>query len=433
MAENSRTEPVRILCVDDEENVLKALKRLFLDEPWEVMTALSGADGLAALRGKDVAVIISDQRMPEMGGAEFLARSREVVPDAQRIILTGYADATAAIEAINKGGAYRYVTKPWNDEELVHIIRDAVERYRLVRENGRLTELTRQQNEELKRWNTQLESMVQEQTLDIQRQNERLRASFRNSIAAFSSLIEMRDYTVSSHSKNVAALARQTAAAMALPDKDVNDVFVASLLHDIGKIAIPDAVLMKRPEELSAAERREYELHPIRGQVAMEALEGFRDVGLLIRHHHEHVDGTGFPDHLKRNAIPLGSRIIAMADIVDRSANDVRARSENDYKKSLGAVEFFLESRYDHAVYDAMRPLIQERIEAFSKQTAAREAEIHPSELVPGMIISRDIKSGTSMLLLARGSVLDSKTITSIKHYYEIDPPKCGVFVMKKR
>ncbi|MBI5639680.1 MAG: response regulator [Nitrospirae bacterium] len=431
------TDIPKVLFVDDEENILKALKRLFMDEDLEVLTANSGAVGLETLRqNPDICLIVSDQRMPEMSGVEFLRNSRELSPDALRIVLTGYADVQAAVDAINKGGAYRYISKPWKDEELVQVIKDAVQRYFLISENARLTEVVRKQNEELKQWNTQLEAMVQEQTLNIQQQNsslqklnEQIGRNFRSSISAFSNLIEMRDRSVSSHSKNVASLARQTAVAMSLPEEEVSNILVAALLHDIGKISIPDAVLMKLPEQLADYERKEYELHPVRGQVAIEAIEDFREVGKYIRHHHEQIDGRGFPDGLRKNDIPAGSRIIAIADAVDRTANSMHAQTENDYKRALSETEFYLDTKFDRAIFQFMRPFIVEKIQTRGMTEHAHEAEIHPRNLVPGMVLSRDVRSGTGLLLLARGIVLDQKAIAGLRHYYEIDPFKTGVFV----
>ncbi len=159
----------QVLFVDDEENILKALARLFLDEPFDVLTARSGEEALNLLkRNRGVAVIVSDQRMPGMSGAEFLEKAKEVVPDAVRIVLTGHADIKAAIDVINKGGAYRYLGKPWNDEELVGSVREAAARFALLCENKRLTEIVHRQNAEIQRWNSRLEkSMVQQQAAEI--------------------------------------------------------------------------------------------------------------------------------------------------------------------------------------------------------------------------------------------------------------------------
>ena len=154
--ETMRQEKPGILFVDDEENVLKALSRLFLDESYDVYTATSGAEGLEIMKRNDIAVVVSDQGMPQMKGAEFLEHVKTVSPETVRIMLTGYADLNAAIDAINKGGVYQYITKPWDNDNLVVSVNMAAEKYRLIKENAYLTELTKRQNEELQNWNAEL-------------------------------------------------------------------------------------------------------------------------------------------------------------------------------------------------------------------------------------------------------------------------------------
>lgn len=439
MAEPAEQNKFSVLLVDDEENVLKSLKRLFMDEDFEVLTAASGREGLEIVGEKEIAVILSDQKMPEMNGAEFLEKSREISPNSVRLILTGYADVNAAIAAINKGGASRYLSKPWDDNNLLATVREAVERYRLVKENAYLTELTRKQNEELKVWNTQLEKIVQEQTIDItsqnnelQKTNEQLSKNFKNSIEAFSGLIDMRDHFASNHSKNVAFFSRQTAVAMSMPGKEVSDIVVAALLHDIGKIAIPDAILAKNEASLTNSEKKMYELHPARGQKVLAALEGFADIGLLIRHHHESLDGRGFPDGLKKKEIPAGSRIIALADFIDKTANGKFASASHDYETALREAEFYLDTRFDRAVFRAMQPFVQERLKAAKQVSYVDRVELSPEKLLPGMMLARDFRDGNGgLLLLAKGTVLDEYVIHGLQRHYEIDPPKTGVFVLK--
>jgi putative nucleotidyltransferase with HDIG domain len=377
--------------------------------------------------------------MPGLSGVEFLERAGRIVPDAIKMILTGYADVQAAVDAINRGGAARYIAKPWRDEELVAILRDAAKRYSLTVENRRLSGVIRRQNDELKKWNGQLEVMVQEQTIHIQDKNKeleklngQLRKNFRKSIEAFSSLIEMRERSVSSHSKNVAALARQIAASMSLSDEEVSTILVAGLLHDIGKIGVPDAVLLKGEDEMTDSEKKECRLHPVRGQVAVESIEGFQQIGMIIRHHHEHVDGTGYPDGLKRGDIPLGSRIIAIADAVDKIANAGEPSAES-YRMAIREIEFYLDTRYERYVFQHVPFILQKNIEALEKQSIApgREMEILPDRLLPGMVITRDVKSGTGLLIIARGVVLDQKSVLALQRYFRLDPPKHGIFVRK--
>jgi len=126
---------IKILCVDDEPNVLNALKRLFLDEPYTILTAASGQEGLEIIEKENVQIIISDYRMPGMNGVDFLKEARKKWPDTVRIVLSGYADTAAIVSAINEGQIYKFVPKPWNDEELKVTISNAIERYHLFKKN----------------------------------------------------------------------------------------------------------------------------------------------------------------------------------------------------------------------------------------------------------------------------------------------------------
>jgi len=154
-----------LLFVDDEKSILKALRRIFLDDNYQVITAGSGQEALDLLHaGEKPTVIISDQRMPGMGGAEFLARARKILPDSIRMVLTGYADINAAMESINQGGIYRYILKPWNDEELKLAVKDAVLMFDLINQNRRLTTELEKNNLALVELNTSLEQKVAERT-----------------------------------------------------------------------------------------------------------------------------------------------------------------------------------------------------------------------------------------------------------------------------
>jgi response regulator RpfG family c-di-GMP phosphodiesterase len=435
---NEQPSAASVLFVDDEENILRSIKRLFMDEKFEILTAASGPEGLDVLREQNhIGVIVSDQRMPGMSGAEFLEKSREIVPEAVRIVLTGYADISAAVDAINRGGAWKYLAKPWKDEELIQAVREALERYLLLDENRRLNEVTQRQNEMLAQWNANLETMVQEQTMEIQQKNnkleklnEQLRMNFRKTIESFSSLVEMRERGMSSHAKNVATIARDIAISIERPAAEIKDIVVAGLLHDIGKIGVSDDILRKQRENLSETERVEYELHAIRGQVALEAVEGFRDIGRLIRHHHEYVDGTGYPDRLKLDDIPLGSRILSIADAYDVMTNS-RNSTADMMVAAVKQIESYSGSRYDRSVSRHLALLIAAKIQKKEtyQRTMPTEMVVAPSELIPGMVLARDIKSGTGLLILARDIALNAKMISAVRRYYEIDPPATGVFV----
>lgn len=164
-----------VLIVDDEVNILHALKRAVRREPYRVLTASSGVEGLEILDKESVDLIISDQRMPEMTGVQFLARVKELCPDTIRIILSGYTDVNSITEAINVGNVYKFILKPWEDDALKATIRESLEMARLLRENKKLADTIAEQNEELRYLNKNLEREVENRTAEIQWQNEALK------------------------------------------------------------------------------------------------------------------------------------------------------------------------------------------------------------------------------------------------------------------
>jgi response regulator RpfG family c-di-GMP phosphodiesterase len=166
-----------LLCVDDEKNILNALKRLLRKENFRLLTGNSGDEGLEILAANEVHVVLSDQRMPGMNGTEFLKEVKALYPDILRIILTGYTDVDSISEAINEGHIYKFFLKPWNDQNLKLEIRQAMEQYSLMQDNKRLHDQVFQQNEELKKINENLEVIIQERTRNLEYQNQALQFS----------------------------------------------------------------------------------------------------------------------------------------------------------------------------------------------------------------------------------------------------------------
>ena len=166
-----------VLCVDDEQNILHSLKRLLRKEGYRLLAAGSGAKGLKILKENDVHLVITDQRMPEMSGTEFLAKVKENYPDVIRIVLTGYTEVDSITESINKGHIYKFMLKPWNDYNLKLEIKQGLEQYDLMQANKKLHETVRQQNEELRRTNEKLEVLVKKRTMDLEIQNQALELS----------------------------------------------------------------------------------------------------------------------------------------------------------------------------------------------------------------------------------------------------------------
>jgi len=306
-----------ILCVDDEPNILSALRRLFRPQGYTVRVAGGGAEGLTVIDAERIDLIISDMRMPGMDGAAFLAEACKRQPDAVRLLLTGYADMESTIAAINAGHIARYISKPWNDQDVLLTVREALERRALLREKNRLEALTKAQNEELRSLNAGLEQKVEARTAELRGAHEKLKQNFLTSIRVFSNLIELREGAVCGHSRRVADLARKIAVRLGLKPTEVQDVMLAGLLHDVGKIGLPDELLSKPVSHMSGDELGQWRKHPTSGQNALMGLENLRQAAAYIRAHHERWDGQGFPDRLSGLTIPYGARIIAVANDFD--------------------------------------------------------------------------------------------------------------------
>jgi response regulator RpfG family c-di-GMP phosphodiesterase len=430
--------PPGILFVDDEPNILSALRRLVMDEDFHVVTVTSGREGLEQLKSTpDIGVIVSDQRMPEMTGVEFLEQARIMAPQALRILLTGYADMEATIAAINQGGAYRYITKPWDDQSLLMTLREAAEQYRLKRENERLNQIISRQNEELRQWNTRLKSRVLEQTAEIRKKNEelrkkntRLKNNYRDTIGALSGLLEMRAPHMQYHARNVSALAMAVAAELNLTEAERDDLQVAALLHDIGEIGTPDKLLRKRTEDLLGDELEVYLQHTVRGQMAIDTIADVRSAGVLIRHHHEHYDGSGYPDGLAAEAIPLGARIIGMADYIDRNLS---RHDKHGLELVLTMLQGNLGSHFDPELYPLFDKVVRDYYGPPADANGMVQKVLQPKDLCRGMILNDDLFSATGLLLLSRNSVLDEEAIAAILRYHELDPFRQGIAVLVQR
>lgn len=410
-----------LLFVDDEANILSALKRLFRPLGYRIFVAESGAAGLEILAKEKVDLVISDMRMPEMNGAQFLEKVREQWPDTLRILLTGYADITSTIDAINKGQIFRYISKPWEDNDITLSVKHALERRDLERKNQGLEELTRKQNQELKQLNAGLEEKVRARTEEVrqtmqflEQAHERLKRSFLASIRAFSNLIEMRAGGVlAGHAKQVADVARKLAQRLGMKDTEVQDVVFAALLKDLGKMGLPDRLLTKSLADLDEEERRLLAKHSIQGQAALMSLEQLHEAGKLIRSQHECYDGSGYPDRLSGFAIPLGARILAVAgDYYAMQMGLLQARRMSA-EDALAFLVAHRGKRYDPVVIDAFVELRNETL----PPGAASEVVLGSFRLKSGMVLARDLQTKEGTLLLARDHVLDDAVIAQLRAY----------------
>jgi response regulator RpfG family c-di-GMP phosphodiesterase len=358
--------------------------------------------------------------MPEMSGAEFLATVRKRWPQTVRILLTGYSDVDSTVAAINAGQIARYVSKPWNDAEMLLIAREALERKHLQDEKLRLDAIVLERNEQLNALNATLEKKVEARTVQlaaalktVESARANLYRGLLNSVRVFAGVQELRRGALAAHGKRVAERARATAQHLGLKGADLQNVAIASLLHDIGLLSLPDRALDTPFRTLKSPDLEEFLKHPAHGAGLLAMVEPLREAAELVRAHHERFDGMGFPGARRGSEIPLGARVLSVADDFDDLLTGRLMRSPMTPATAMNALREGRGKRYDPAVVDAYAHLYGQAQAA----AAPRELVLRCSQLEPGMILARDIIAPDGSMLLVGDYALDADLIDGLVKY----------------
>jgi len=355
-----------VLFVDDEPNILKAVQRLLRQEEMEVLCASTGEEALEILGQTPAQVVVTDQRMPQMSGVDLLSAVRERHPEIIRMMMTGFTEIKVAVEAINQGEIYRLITKPWNDDELRATLRQAFEQADLKEEIKRLNRVTREQNFRLQDMNRNLEEKVRERTKQLANKHQELRTAYVQTVGALAEAIDAKDAYTRGHSERVGVYASKIAREMGFTKEFIERVYIAGLLHDVGKIGIRDAVITK-PDKLTREEYEEIMEHPAIGARILEPVDFLADIAPCVRHHHEWYDGSsrGYPDQLRGDSIPLPSRIILVADTVEAMTSDRPYRKALTIDRVISELDKYSGSQFDPSCVEAFLRLLDREGECF--------------------------------------------------------------------
>lgn len=432
--EEVRAAAQTVLFVDDESNILSALNRLFRQAGYTILTANSGQEALQLLAQHPIDLVISDMRMPEMNGAELLEKVYVQDPSIVRILLTGYADIASTIDAINKGNIYRYIAKPWDENDLLMTVRNALAQKTLAAEKAQLEQLTQHQNAELKVLNDGLEAKVNERVAELQQAmtflelaNEKLKKNLISTVQAFSHLMELRSDGTSGQAKKMAMMCRKVAKQVGLNDVDCQDAMIAGLLHEVGKIGLADELIGKPMSMLSQVERNAYIKHPIYAEQALNGIDNLKIVATALKSQHERFDGKGFPLGLSGMEIPMLSRVLAVVvDFFAVQAGKLLPKRYN-IKEALQYVQDGRGSRYDPVVLDAFSHVI-------SQEDIPQEIEkpFRPNDLREGMAICRDLLDVDGNVLLKKGHVITESVIEHLAKYEHSEKLHLQLFVKVK-
>lgn len=427
MDELLATKPT-ILLVDDEESILNSLRRLLRGQPFDIVLAGSGAEALEVMAAQPIDLVMSDARMPGMDGAQLLAEVHRLYPATSRILLTGYADLPTIIKAINEGAIHRYIGKPWNDDELKLILQQALELQRLER-------LAHQQNEQLKLLNATLEKRVAARTSELQQTAdmldlayEELKRSYVTGTEVFSLLANLRLPKNKQTNRALIELVRVYCTAQSIDEASARDMAMAAALYNIGKLSWSDSMLIEPADKLHSTDRERYRGYPTQSESLLMTLEPMKDAARIIRHHQERWDGSGFPDHLKGEAIPFGSRLLKLAvDFIELQKGLILERHLNSDEALLYI------RKYAGRLYDP--DLVEDFIlacAAFLSDVTLGDPTVKvlsTRELEDGMVLARNLNADNGMLLLNAGKVLNLPLVDKLIAFEAMEGAKYSVFI----
>ncbi|HZG54132.1 MAG TPA: HD domain-containing phosphohydrolase [Pyrinomonadaceae bacterium] len=327
-----------ILIADDEQEIRNVLSEL-LGGDYDCQLVASAEAALARLRTMRFDVVVSDINMEGMSGLEMIPHVREIAPDAVVVMVSGAQTVESAIEAL-RAGAFDYVTKPFDLRHVEAAVRRALEHKRL--------------RDAKRRYENYLEELVAERTAELDRTLATLEDSYRMTLKALAAALETRDRETHGHSERVVSFSLRLGRELDLNEEELRSLEFGALLHDIGKIGVPDAILHK-PAQLCAEEWVNMRRHPVHGQQILQGIEFLEGAARVVGQHHEKWDGTGYPRGLRAGEIDLNARIFAVADAFDAITSDRVYRVGRSYEVAVAELEEFAGRQFDPLVVAAFR------------------------------------------------------------------------------
>ncbi len=310
-----------IMVVDDERMITTTLSTMFklmLKEKVIVYNDVEQALASNEIASRSVDLIISDFMMPKMNGLEFLKNVREKSPNTVTILLTGYADKENAIKSINEVGLYYYLEKPWDNNDLIKVVKNGLEK-------KELEDVLKKKYLELEESNDEIKRLYELLKRDYNTETE----NTKNLIITLANVIEAKDKYTDGHTRRVAAISRMLGIRMGLNEEQLNNLEIAGLIHDIGKVGVPESILNK-PGRLTEDEFDIIKKHSEIGETILKPLSSLKECLVPVRHHHEKLNGTGYPDQLKDAEITIETRVLAVSDIFDALYSDRPYRQKLD-------------------------------------------------------------------------------------------------------
>lgn len=408
--ENNTTYTV--LFVDDEPNILRAIKRALFTMDITLLLADSGAKALELMANNEVHVVISDMKMPQMSGAELLEQVATKYPETFRVVLTGYADIESTIQAVNQGKIHRYLQKPWDNQELISVVEEGLERVKLKVENLRLQKLTKLQNKKLKDVNASLEQMVQKRTRQIK--------AALNKIEKHNTAMEQVLFNVISINPNingkfaieVSELASKLARIARLDKQEIKQIRYAGLICELGLLGLETDDFLAPFSKLKYQQQQNYLSQTKQASLILAPAHELQHVSDIIEFQFEHYNGSGLYNKVAKE-IPVGARILAISRDYWRLVTGRMSGVELSPRDAKFEMKKHRNTRYDGEFLDLL-------LEAEDVTTSKLlSTSLKATQLKAGMVLAQNLYNDSHILILPEGHVLNEATIQKLVQFEE--------------
>ena len=342
----------RILIVDDEVEITEILADL-LSEDYDCLRAGSAEEALERLNHNEFHLVISDITMPGMSGLDMIPHVKELSPDTVVVMISGMQTVESAIGALRLG-AFDYLMKPFDLRQVEAVVKRALEYHDLVVAK--------------RRYENHLEELVEQRTIELDKALNSLEGAYRSTLKALTAALETRDSETHGHSERVVTYSLRLGREYGLNSEEMKSLEFGSLLHDIGKIGVPDSILRK-PAKLTEEEWVRMREHPLHGQQILRGIEFLQGASRVVAQHHEKWDGTGYPLGLRAEDIDICARIFAVADAFDAITSDRVYRRGKSYEAAAKELDDWAGRQFDPKVVEAFHRVPKEDWEELHRQS----------------------------------------------------------------
>ena len=412
-------EKRNILIVDDEPEVINSIKRLFRRK-YQVHGTTEPKQAIDLLNQKTFSAVISDMRMPEMNGDQLLEQAHLIAPDTPRLLLTGFSDLSSTTNAINRGKITSYISKPWNNDELVSLVGDAVEQHQLTLASNCDKKKIEGQNKKLAQRSRVLnqqhckdKEVMQKLMSKLAKKSDSTKSLLFDVVDLLSKVSEKSVGDDEGHVKRVALHSRLLAKKLGLDSNVVSRCYLAGLMHEIGKVSLPDEIILLAESELENNQKATRLKHVEVAADLISTIPSLQQIGDIVKHQYERMDGSGYPDHLIGSNIPIESKILRVVNEYDKlllgRINGEQCSpnlAQQIMKRDKGAFDENIMQTYFHMLFEYK----------FQGQSEL-EFCISTHQLESGMTLARDIQGIGHANLLTKHTELSQRHIDKLRQY----------------